>query len=44
MLLNHLSAMHPDRVGPYLRRMAAGEDMDTVAAEAYEVVEGDETR
>ena len=42
MLLNHLSAMHRDRVGPYLRRMDAGEDIATVAAEAYEVVEGDE--
>jgi len=42
MLLNHLSAMHRDQVGPYLRRMAAGEAIATVAAEAYEVVEGDE--
>jgi hypothetical protein len=38
MLLQHLSAMHPDQVGPYLRRMAT-EDIATVAAEAYEVVE-----
>jgi len=41
MLLNHLSAMHPDQVGPYLRRIEAGEDIATVAAEAYEVIEGD---
>jgi hypothetical protein len=38
MLLHHLSAMHPTEVGPYLRRMAT-EDIPTVAAEAYEVVE-----
>jgi hypothetical protein len=36
MLLQHLSAMHPDQVGPYLARMAAGENIATVAAEAYE--------
>jgi hypothetical protein len=35
----HLSAMRPDHVGPYLRRMEAGEDIATVAAEAFEVVE-----
>jgi hypothetical protein len=40
LLLNHLSAMHPDQVGPYLDRMAT-EDIATVAAEAYEIVEGD---
>ena len=40
MLLNHLSAMHPDQVWPYLARMAT-EDIATVAAEAYEIVEGD---
>jgi hypothetical protein len=26
-------------VGPYLRRMEAGEDIATVAAEAYEVID-----
>jgi hypothetical protein len=40
-LLFHLSQHHPDQVGPYLARMAAGADIATVAAEAYEVVEGD---
>jgi hypothetical protein len=40
MLLNHLAAMHPDQVGPSLRRMAT-EDIATVAAEAYEVIEVD---
>jgi hypothetical protein len=44
MLLNHLSAMHRDRVGPYLRRMEAGEDIATVAAEAYEVVKEEDCR
>jgi hypothetical protein len=43
MLLNHLSAMHREQVGPYLARMAA-EDIATVAAEAFEVVEKDETQ
>jgi len=38
MLLNHLSTMHPTEVGPYLARMRT-EDIATVAAEAYEVVE-----
>jgi hypothetical protein len=32
--------MHPDEVGPYLRRMET-EDITTVAREAYEVVEED---
>jgi hypothetical protein len=39
MRLGHLSQSHPEEVGPYLRRMAAGEDIATVAAEAFEVVE-----
>jgi hypothetical protein len=38
MRLHHLSLMHPAEVGPYLARMAT-EDIATVAAEAYEVVE-----
>jgi hypothetical protein len=41
MLLNHLAAMHRDQVEPYLRRMET-EDIATVAAEAYEVIDGDE--
>jgi hypothetical protein len=39
MLLHHLSHLHPDRVGAYLARMHTEEDIDTVAAEAFEVVE-----
>jgi len=42
MLVHHLSAMHPAEVGPYLARMAT-EDIATVAAEAFEVIEGNET-
>jgi hypothetical protein len=38
MLLHHLSLIHPEEVGPYLERMRT-EDIDTVAAEAFEVVE-----
>jgi hypothetical protein len=38
MLLYHLSQQHPDRVGPYLDRMRT-EDIGTVAAEAFEIVE-----
>ena len=38
MLLPHLSTVHPAEVGPYLARMRT-EDIATVAAEAYEVVE-----
>jgi hypothetical protein len=38
MLLHHLGDMHPAEVGPYLKRMRT-EDIATVAAEAYEVVE-----
>jgi hypothetical protein len=34
MLLNHLSAMHREELRPYLARMAAGENIATVAAEA----------
>jgi hypothetical protein len=40
MLLHHLGTMHPAEVGPYLARMRT-EDITTVAAEAYEVVEDD---
>jgi hypothetical protein len=39
MLLHHLEDLHPGASGPSLARMAT-EDIGTVAAEAYEVVEG----
>jgi hypothetical protein len=39
LLFGHLSQYHPDRMGPYRARLAAGEDIATVASEAYEVVE-----
>jgi hypothetical protein len=42
LLLGHLGQHHPDQVGPYLERMQT-EDIATVAAEAFEVVEEDET-
>jgi hypothetical protein len=38
MLLHHLGDRHPSEAGPYLKRMAT-EDIATVAAEAYEVIE-----
>jgi hypothetical protein len=38
MLLHHLSQSHPTEVRPYLERMRP-EDIATVTAEAYEVVE-----
>ncbi|HEX9868035.1 MAG TPA: hypothetical protein VGC99_05465 [Candidatus Tectomicrobia bacterium] len=38
MLLGHLSQSHPEQVGPYLARMET-EDIGTVAAPAYEVIE-----
>jgi len=40
MVLQHLSAMHPDQVGPYRRRMAT-ECISAVVVEAYAVVEGE---
>ena len=40
LLLGHLADMHPAEVRPYLQRMAT-EDISTVAAEAYEVIEED---
>ena len=43
MLLHHLGDMHPTEVGPYLTRMET-EDIATVAAEAFEVVEGEGDR
>jgi hypothetical protein len=43
MLLYHLSQQHPDHVGPYLERMRT-ECIATVAAEAFDVVEEDESR
>jgi hypothetical protein len=39
LLFGHLSQHHPDRMGPYRARLAAGEDITAVAAEAYEVVD-----
>jgi hypothetical protein len=39
MLLQHLSRQHRDRVGAYLARMHRDEDIGTVEAEAFEVVE-----
>jgi len=42
MLLNHLSVMHPTEVRPYLDRLRT-EDIGTVAMEAFERIEGDET-
>jgi hypothetical protein len=43
MLLYNLSQQHPDQVRPYLEGMRT-EDIATVATEAYEVVEENETR
>jgi hypothetical protein len=43
MRLHHLSTRHPDQVGPYRTRMET-ECITTVAREAYEGVEEDETR
>jgi hypothetical protein len=39
LLFGHLIQHHRDQVSPYLRRLAAGEDLTTVVLEAYEVVE-----
>jgi hypothetical protein len=39
MLLQHLGQLNPPELKPYLARMAAGEEIGEVAAEAYEVVE-----
>jgi hypothetical protein len=44
MLLHHLSFQHPDQVKAYLDRMHRDEDIGTMAAEAYEMVEEDKTR
>jgi hypothetical protein len=41
MLLAHLGPRQPNRVKASLERMAANEDMATVAAEAYKHVEED---
>ena len=38
MLLYHLSQQHMDQITPYLERMRT-EDIGTVAAEAFEVIE-----
>jgi hypothetical protein len=42
MLLQHLSHTHPDQVGAYLARMHTDEDITSVAADSYEVVDGDD--
>ena len=39
LLLHHLGASHPTEVGAYLARIRTHDDVDRVAAEAYEVVE-----
>ena len=39
LLPGHVLRQHMDQLWPYLDRMAAGEVIATVAAEAYEVVE-----
>jgi hypothetical protein len=39
MRLDHLGQHHPEEVGLYLARMAAGEDIAATAAECYEEVE-----
>jgi hypothetical protein len=41
MRLHHLADRHPSEVRPYLTRMRT-EDIATVAAEAYEVIENRE--
>jgi hypothetical protein len=42
LLLGHLSQQHPDLVRPYLDRMRT-EDIRTVAAQAFELIEADGT-
>jgi hypothetical protein len=42
MLLGHLSRNHPDQVGRYLDQMHTTEDITLVAAQAFELVEGDQ--
>jgi hypothetical protein len=39
LLFGHVSQHHADQMAPYLRRIEASEDIDTVAAEAYEVID-----
>jgi hypothetical protein len=39
MLLDHLSAMHPNQVGQYLKRMCSDDDHARVIVEAHELVE-----
>jgi hypothetical protein len=39
LLLHHLGASHPKEVGAYLARIRTHDDVDRVAAEAYEVVD-----
>ncbi len=44
MLLNHVSQAHPAEVGHFLDQMHTTEDIAPVAAQAFELVEGKETR
>jgi len=39
LLLHHLGARHPTEVGAYLACIRTHDDVDRVAAEAYEAVE-----
>jgi hypothetical protein len=41
MLLHHLTQQHPAEAKAYLARMHRTEDIGTVAAEAFEVMEED---
>jgi hypothetical protein len=42
MLLHHLGDAHPTEAGPYLDRMQTTDDIGPVAAEAYELIDGEE--
>jgi hypothetical protein len=43
LMLGHVSQRHPDEVGRYLDQMRGSDDIGMVAAQAFELVEGDET-
>jgi hypothetical protein len=43
MLLHHLGDRHPTEIRPYLERMRT-EDIATVAAEAFEIIEEQEAK
>ena len=40
-LLGHLGLLHRDKIGAYLDRMHHDDEIGPVAAEAFEVIEGD---